>query len=203
MRRDADDFLIQGERREEAEAAPQTEREWTGKRGLPWHPEKTRIVEPRGRGSVRVPGGYRFVQGKKWPRRKSAAKVRRGSRAKPPRPSGKSRQEIITEVNRVIAGWPEYFPRSEQPQPAGKSGRGGEEKTERHPEPKEPKERNLPRARAGPPKMAQRLVHEGRVVWPKSSLEKAPRRIPLRGKLLTGEPDAGEPPVRFGGRSGE
>src|SRR5688500_5353401 len=49
--------------------------------------------------------------------------------------------------------------------------------------------------------MAQLLLCQSRAVLPRGSPGAGTRQSPSRSHLLTGEPDAGNPPVRFGGRS--
>lgn len=119
MTRYADDFVIQCETQEQAQTALESVREWTSKRGLTLHPEKTRIVNA-GAGEAFEFLGYRFVKWRKWPRRKSEAKVRAGIREATPRLNGKSMKEIITKVNRVISGWYEYFSGASSPNPMEK-----------------------------------------------------------------------------------
>ena len=66
---------------------------------------------------------------------------------------------------------------------------------------KEQRERKRPRPR--PHQMAQPLLRQARAPQsggrPGSGLDEPPKR---RSKMLTGEPDAGNLPVRFGGRGG-
>jgi RNA-directed DNA polymerase len=111
MVRYADDFVLLCRSQEEAEAALQEIREWTGPAGLCLHPVKTRIVD------VDAPGGfdflgYRFERGKKWPREKSRRKFREAIRQKTHRTNGHSLQVIIQKVNRTVSGWFQYFKHS-------------------------------------------------------------------------------------------
>ena len=79
--------------------------------GLTLHPEKTRIVnatEPGGFDFL----GYHFEEGKKWPRRKSLQKLKDAIRAKTKRTNGNSLMAIISNVNRTLMGWHEYFKHS-------------------------------------------------------------------------------------------
>lgn len=111
MARYADDFVILCRSQKEAEKALSEVREWTAKADLTLHPEKTRIVnatEPGGFDFL----GYHFEQGKKWPRRKSLQKLKDAIRAKTERTNGQSLMAIISNVNRTLVGWHEYFKHS-------------------------------------------------------------------------------------------
>lgn len=108
MIRYADDFVILCESREEAEATLEAVRQWMEKAGLTLHPEKTKIVDARERGGFDFLG-WHFERGWKWPREKSQTKFKDAIRDKTRRNSGKSMQVIITEVNRTVRGWGNYF----------------------------------------------------------------------------------------------
>ena len=78
---------------------------------LALQPEKTRVVD------ARVPGGfdflgYHFERGQRWPRAKSMEKLRERVRAKTSRLDGRSLTEIVTDVNRSLRGWYQYFQHS-------------------------------------------------------------------------------------------
>ena len=53
--------------------------------------------------------GFRFDQGRKWPRDKSKARLRDTIRQRPPRTSGTSLEAIIKGLNPVLRGWFGYF----------------------------------------------------------------------------------------------
>ena len=111
MVRYADDFVILCDNETEACRALATVAQWVKEAGLILHPEKTRIV------NALLPGGfdflgYHFERGMKWPRKKSMQKLREAVRAKTPRLSGESMQQIITNVNRTLRGWYGYFKHS-------------------------------------------------------------------------------------------
>lgn len=110
MVRYADDFVLLCRSREEAERALERVREWTATAGLTLHPLKTRIVDETQQGFDFL--GYHFQQGRRWPRKKSRDKFRDTIRSKTPRRSGQSLKVIITEVNRTLRGWFEYFKHS-------------------------------------------------------------------------------------------
>jgi RNA-directed DNA polymerase len=56
--------------------------------------------------------GYHFTQGTQWPRAKSLGKFKDTMRAKTRRTQGQSLAAIITDVNRTMRGWFEYFQHS-------------------------------------------------------------------------------------------
>ncbi len=107
MTRYADDLVIQCSTRAEAQRALDIIRRWTDDRGLTLHPTKTKIVH------VDVEGfeflGYRFIKHRRFPRQKSLAKFQDAIRGKTKRTNGTSLKAIITDVNRTLRGWFEYF----------------------------------------------------------------------------------------------
>lgn len=111
MVRYADDLVIMCGSKAEAEEALDRLQQWTAKAGLGLHPEKTRIVDT-GQGEGFDFLGYHFASGKKWPRRKSLSKIKDTIRLKTGRSSGQSLKQIISEVNRSLKGWFEYFKHS-------------------------------------------------------------------------------------------
>ena len=163
--------------------------------GLTLHPEKTRVVD------ATPPGGFDFLgchfeRGHRWPREKSLKKLKDRLREQTPRLAGRSLKHIITGVNRTLRGWYEYFQHSvahEFPpvdsfcatalaEPAGKAARP-------HPA----------RAGSGATPLAERMVGP-----PWAAESESRTRVDADHRTttnpLTGEPDAGNPPVRFGGR---
>jgi RNA-directed DNA polymerase len=111
MIRYADDFVILCRSEAEARAALAEVQAWTVSAGLTLHPTKTRIVD------ARLPGGfdflgYHFAAGKRWPRAKSLGKFKDTMRGKTRRTYGQSLSAIITNVNRTLRGWFEYFQHS-------------------------------------------------------------------------------------------
>jgi len=111
MVRYADDLVIMCGSKTEAEEALIRLQEWTTEVGLSLHPEKTRIVA-YGQGEGFDFLGYRFIQGKKYPRRKSLKKIKDTVRSKTGRNNGDSLKQIISELNRSLRGWFEYFKHS-------------------------------------------------------------------------------------------
>ncbi|MBZ5627193.1 MAG: group II intron reverse transcriptase/maturase [Acidobacteriia bacterium] len=110
MTRYADDLVIQCRTREEAERALALVQAWTAQAGLTLHPTKTKIVDAETDGFDFL--GYRFVKHRRFPRRKSLAKFRDAIRAKTRRTAGRSLNMIVTDVNRTLRGWFEYFKHS-------------------------------------------------------------------------------------------
>lgn len=110
MVRYADDFVILCRTVEEAARALEFVRQWVADHGLTLHPTKTKIVD------VRIDGfeflGYRFVKHRRFPRRKSLAKLKDAIRAKTKRTSGNSLPFIVADVNRTLRGWFAYFQHS-------------------------------------------------------------------------------------------
>lgn len=110
MTRYADDIVIQCRTAQEAEDALKVLREWVVDRGLMLHPTKTKIVD------VDVEGfdflGYHFERGHRWPRKKSLDRLQDVIRAKTRRTSGESLERVISEVNKTLRGWFEYFKHS-------------------------------------------------------------------------------------------
>jgi RNA-directed DNA polymerase len=111
MVRYADDFVLLCRTREAAQEALGQVRKWVEENGLTLHPEKTCIVDAREPGGFDFLG-YHFERGKKWPRKKSLAKLRDAIRAKTRRTSGESLACIIARINPILRGWFEYFKHS-------------------------------------------------------------------------------------------
>jgi RNA-directed DNA polymerase len=110
MVRYADDFVILCRTREEALAALQLVQSWVNEAKLTLHPEKTRIVDIRETSFDFL--GYKFLQHRRFPRKKSLAKFKDTIRTKTPRQSGRSLSCIIADVNCTLLGWFEYFKHS-------------------------------------------------------------------------------------------
>jgi RNA-directed DNA polymerase len=105
----ADDFVVLCKSREEAEAALEEIRRWVAENGLRLSPAKTHL------GDCRQPGqgfeflGYRFEAGRRRVRKKSLDRFKDKIRAKTGRLRGDSLQRIVTDLNRTLRGWFEYF----------------------------------------------------------------------------------------------
>ena len=110
MVRYADDFVILCQSKEQAAAALDAVKSWTAQAGLTLHPDKTRIADARTEPFEFL--GYCFDRGRKWPRKKSMAKLKDTIRAKTRRKEGRSLPVIIQDVKRTMRGWFGYFKHS-------------------------------------------------------------------------------------------
>jgi RNA-directed DNA polymerase len=110
MVRYADDFVILCKTKEQAQAALDAVSAWVAQAGLTLHPDKTRIVDSQ-TGPFEFLG-YRFENGRRWPRHKSLMKLRENIRAKTRRNDGRALSVIIADVNRTLRGWFGYFKHS-------------------------------------------------------------------------------------------
>jgi len=110
MVRYADDFVILCRSPEAAIQALAMVQEWTAAVGLTLHPTKTRIVNAKEEAFEFL--GYRFVNGKRFPRTKSLKKLKDTIRAKTKRTSGQCLRAIIKSLNPTLRGWFEYFKHS-------------------------------------------------------------------------------------------
>lgn len=111
MVRYADDFVILCHTEAQARKALAAVGAWVAEAGLTLHPEKTRVVDATQRGGFDFLG-YHFERGMKWPRQKSLQKLKDRLRAKTSRLDGRSLEAIVTDVNRTLRGWYEYFQHS-------------------------------------------------------------------------------------------
>jgi RNA-directed DNA polymerase len=107
MVRYADDFVILCQSKEDAEQALAEVRQWTAQAGLSLHPDKTRLIDTASESFEFL--GFRFDKGRRYPRSKSKQKLRDALRARTPRKSGISLQEMIGEINPTLRGWYGYF----------------------------------------------------------------------------------------------
>jgi RNA-directed DNA polymerase len=107
MVRYADDFVILCRTAEEAQRALELVKQWTSENGLVLHPTKTKIVDERTDGFEFL--GYRFVKRRRFPRRKSLAKLKAALRSKTKRTSGDSLHCTVASLNRTLRGWFTYF----------------------------------------------------------------------------------------------
>jgi RNA-directed DNA polymerase len=112
MTRYADDFVVQCRSEAEAREALAAVEAWTAQAGLVLHPDKTRITDATRKGGGFDFLGYHFEAGRRWPRKKSLAKLKDAVRAKTHRANGKSLSQIVADVNRTLRGWFEYFKHS-------------------------------------------------------------------------------------------
>jgi RNA-directed DNA polymerase len=196
MVRYADDFVILCRTREDADRALEKVRQWVVENDLTLHPTKTRIVDARTEAFDFL--GYRFRGAVRLPRPKSEDKLKDSIRAKTKRKNGDSLLFIINNVNQTLRGWFTYFRhcnrtvfqdldswirmrlRSILRKRTGRRGRGSGKDHQRWP---------------------------NRFFWEHGLFDLKTAHISYSQSCfqvtpLTGEPDAGKPPVRFGGRGG-
>jgi RNA-directed DNA polymerase len=107
MVRYADDFVILCQTQEQAQQALVEVQAWVREAGLTLHPDKTRIVDAATDKFEFL--GFRFDQGRRWPRDKSKAKLRETIRRYTRRTNGLSLPVIIGKLNPVLRGWFGYF----------------------------------------------------------------------------------------------
>lgn len=195
----ADDFVVLCKTEEEARRAMSQIQQWVEAAGLTLHPEKTRIVDAGQRGGFDFLG-YHFERGRKWPRKKSQQKLRDTARPITRRANGHSMTTIITRLNSVLRGWYGYFKHS-VPSALIEVDSWIRRRL-----------RNILYIRDGGRGIAVGVEISKR--YPNTyfaslglfCLEEAQRLEILSRKMRnspTGKPDAGNPPVRFGGRGGE
>ena len=193
MVRYADDYVVLCESKEEAEGVLEILRQWAGAAGLTLHPAKTRIVDASQKGGFDFLG-YHFERGYRWPRQKSLDKFKQTLREKTRSGRPGSLKDIIQEINRSVRGWFEYFKHSQNT--VFKPLDGWIRQRLR---------RLLRRRRTGSSRghsrsstLARSLLRRSRA----NLLSLSPRQSEPTSAMrpLTGEPDAGNPPVRFGGR---
>lgn len=111
MVRYADDFVILCHSEAAARAALTQVKDWTAAAGLSLHAEKTRVIEATAPGGFDFLG-YHFEGGHRWPRRKSLKKFKDTLRLKTRRTQGHSLAVIISDLNRTLRGWFEYYKHS-------------------------------------------------------------------------------------------
>lgn len=110
MVRYADDFVVLCRSEAEAARALAVIATWTADAGLTLHPTKTRLIDARTQSFDFL--GYRFANGRRWPRDKSLKKLKDALRAKTRRTAGRSLRAIIKDLNPILRGWFNYFQHS-------------------------------------------------------------------------------------------
>lgn len=110
MVRYADDFVVMCRSQAEAARALGIVQAWTAAAGLVLHPTKTRQIDARQESFDFL--GYRFANGRHWPRAKSLKKLKDTIRTKTRRTAGDSLRAIIANLNPVLRGWFAYFQHS-------------------------------------------------------------------------------------------
>jgi len=111
MVRYADDLVIMCRTEAEAQEALKLLTALMTERGLPLHPEKTRLVDAKVQGGFDFLG-YHFERGMRWPRKKSLASFKEKIREKTRRTNGNSMQAIVATLAPTLRGWFEYFKHS-------------------------------------------------------------------------------------------
>jgi RNA-directed DNA polymerase len=203
MVRYADDMVVLCRNQEEAEAALEKLREWMTEAGLTLHPEKTRTVDMNKAESHFDFLGYRFKRSRRGSlmrlvRPKSMSKLRESIKPRTRRNDGKSMEAIVADINQTLVGWYGYFKHAKDNELGGIDGwiRMRLRSILR-------KRRGCKgRGRGRPPTLAQPLLHRTGALLPAGGQSHGNHQSPIWSKPLTGEPDAGDPPVRFGGGSG-
>lgn len=109
MVRYADDFVLLCDSHEEADAALRQVVEWTSRKGLTLHPEKTHVGDCLQQGQGFEFLGYRFEAGQRWVRKKSLKKFKDSIRAKTKRTQGQSLESVIHCLTPMLRGWFNYF----------------------------------------------------------------------------------------------
>jgi RNA-directed DNA polymerase len=189
MVRYADDFVILCRSEFAAEAALEEIREWVAANGLALHPTKTQVVDSRETSFSFL--GYSFRGRLRFPRAKSHRKMMDRINELTPRKSGQSLEVILQRINPVSQGWFNYF---------------------RHCtwnifDAYDTRVRKRLRRMLLKRHRRNRTRQSRTVRWPNAyftnhgfrSLREAHSRVvqSLEGNLLTGEPYAGKPHVRF------
>ena len=82
-------------------------KQWRADNGLTLHPTKTRIVDSRTESFGYL--GYEFLGVKRWPRKKSLQKLTETIRQKTKRTNGTTMSSVVTNLNRTLRGWFNYF----------------------------------------------------------------------------------------------
>lgn len=111
MVRYADDFVLLCRTESQAATALVEVQQWTAQAELALHPEKTRIVDATQRGGFDFLG-YHFERGMKWPRAKSLKKFKTTVRSHTRRRNRNSLPTILSQLNRSLTGWFQYFQHS-------------------------------------------------------------------------------------------
>jgi RNA-directed DNA polymerase len=111
MVRYADDFVLLCRTEGQAQTALAEVQQWTAQAELALHPDKTRIVDGTQRGGFEFLG-YHFERGMKWPRAKSLEKFKTTVRNHTRRRNRNSLPMIISQLNRSLTGWFQYFQHS-------------------------------------------------------------------------------------------
>ena len=199
MIRYADDFVILCRSQAEAEQALALIRQWCADESLQLHPTKTKIVDVRDAGFDFL--GYHFQTTRRgrlaqWPRKKSMQKLKDTIRAKTTRTNGHSLAYTYSRREPDVA-WLVRLLQTQLSDDVHGSGRLGSYAVAQYSA--QACGPAWSRSWTGSSTLAELVLCQAWVFLPGS--------CPCRGEStpsgvrpLTGEPDAGNPPVRFGGR---
>ena len=110
MVRYADDFVVLCESQQQARQAKQLIEGWVEEAGLRLHPEKTKLADAVDEGFDFL--GYRFEGGKRFPKKGSMKGFRDNVRVRTRKNDGRSMKMIISDLNRYLEGWFNYFKHS-------------------------------------------------------------------------------------------
>ncbi len=113
MVRYADDFVVLCQSEESAKTALELVKNWTQQNGLTLHPEKTHIVNAAENGGFDFLG-YHFEREYRWPRKKSADRIKDKIRELTKRNNGESMEYTIEKLNAVLRGWFGYYKHSQR-----------------------------------------------------------------------------------------
>jgi len=105
----ADDLVILCKSEAEAQTALAQLQTQMEQLSLTLHPDKTRVVDVRNDKHGFEFLGYRFAQGRRWPRKKSLSRFKDRVRDLTKRTNGHSLEVIIGRVNSLLRGWYGYF----------------------------------------------------------------------------------------------
>ena len=204
MTRYADDMVILCTSAQEAQRALERVSQWMEKAGLTLHPLKTRIVDMRERGAHFDFLGYRFKRSKRdrlvrLVRPKSEQKLKASLKVLTKPTSGCALEVTIQRINPKLRGWFGYFKQANRYQLSELDSwlRRRLRCILRKRNKKRPRHRGRDDYQRWPNSYFRELglyslAEAKRKSTPVSNLRKAPN----------GEPDAGDPHVRFGGRGG-
>lgn len=114
MVRYADDMVVLCRSGEEAVAALSILKQWMEGAGLTLHPDKTRVVDMTRAEECFDFLGYRFKRSRRGRlirlvRPKSLRRLKESLRPKSRRNNGESMEAIVTDLNRTLRGWFNYF----------------------------------------------------------------------------------------------
>jgi RNA-directed DNA polymerase len=198
MVRYADDFVILCASEAEALAALRQVTAWVDANGLTLHPDKTKLCDCQQPGQGFDFLGYRFEGGQRFVRAKSLKAFKDKVRARTIRSRGDSLERIIADINPMLRGWfgslqtrqTALVPEARRSHPAAAAR-----------DPAQAGKASRPRPLRGrSSEMDECLLRGAWIVHP-SNGPCSSETLPMR-KPATGEPCAGEPHARFGGRGG-